>query len=557
MIMNFKKIVLLFSVIIVAIFLRFYQLSEIPSGLNIDEASMGYNAYSLSVTGKDRYGEAYPILFRSFGSFQAPIYTYLTVIPINFFDASVFSVRFVSAISGLIIVLVTFLFVFFGTAKGFQLAILSAFFVAIAPWAVLFTRVGTEAAPGLALFSAGVFLCTLSLKRSLFLIPGMIMLGLSTHAYYSERLTSLFFLAGFIYLFRKTILSLSYRKVLILSLLFFFITLLPHLMILNTGAITRRLNQVNYWNDQSFSQNSGSLKKYPFGKTIYVTREFMSQYFAYLSPKNLFVDPDPQEERSLPDLSVFYSWMFIPWVVGLYSLFRKRSQPLAKIILLIAFIGPLPAALTTDPFYTIRTLVFLWTSTIVIAFGFSELLARLSRNIFRYSLVVVILLISAFSIYSSYFVLLNKERGVFDYAYTKVLDKTKEFSDKKFIVDSSRQLGAGIRYAFYKKYDPTLLQQKLVIDNYYSNFEIEETYDLGNIEARAIEWKNDIYEDQVLVGDNLAISESQIKEHKLSQIFTISDRSGKVVLWGYLTHPKDKCLSEKEGHLNKKCAKWL
>lgn len=558
--MDVKKIVLLFLVIITATFLRFYQLDEIPSGLNIDESSMGYNAYSLSVTGKDRYGEAFPILFRSSGSFQAPIYTYLAVIPVKLFDASVFSVRFVSAISGIVIVLTTFLFVFLGVNRNFQQAALAAFFVAISPWSVLFTRVGTEAAPGLALFSIGALLCILSLKRSMFLIPGMAMLGLATHAYYSERLISIFFLAGFIFIFRKTILSLNYRKTLILGLLLFFIILIPHLMILNTGALTRRLNQVNYWNDQSFNQNSGYLKSYPFGKTVYVVREFSSQYFAYFSPKNLFFEPDPHGERSIPDLSTFYSWMFIPFIFGFITVLKRRSEPFIKILLLTVLIAPIAAALTTDPFHTIRVLVFLWAITLVITLGLSEIFNKLAKKLFKYSLGLILLFISLLSLYISYFVLLNKERGVFDYAYTKVLDKTEEFPDKKFIVDSSRQLGAGIRYAFYKKYNPHELQQKLganIANNYYSNFEIEESYDLGNIESKAIEWENDIYKDQILIGDNLAISEGQIKEHKLGQVFTISDRSGKVVLWGYLTHPKDKCLSEKEGHLNKKCDKWL
>ncbi len=105
---NWKIIIPFFVVVFIAVVLRFYQLDKIPPGLIIDEASEGYNAFSLLKTGKDRYGQSYPILFRSFGSFQAPLYTYLTIIPVYLFGNSIFSIHFISAISGLVLITVTF-----------------------------------------------------------------------------------------------------------------------------------------------------------------------------------------------------------------------------------------------------------------------------------------------------------------------------------------------------------------------------------------------------------------------------------------------------------------
>src|SRR3989337_4038272 len=106
---KWKHLVIFLAVVLVAVALRFYQLDRIPPGLIIDEASEGYNAFSILHTGKDRYGQIFPILFRSFGSFQAPLYTYLSVIPIYLFGNSIFSIHFVSAVSGVILVITTFI----------------------------------------------------------------------------------------------------------------------------------------------------------------------------------------------------------------------------------------------------------------------------------------------------------------------------------------------------------------------------------------------------------------------------------------------------------------
>src|SRR3990167_6878487 len=107
--MKVKQIAILATILFLSLFLRFYKLNTIPFGLNLDEASMGYNAYSLLETGKDRYGQAFPIIFRSFGSFQAPLYTYLTVPAVLLLGANIFAVHLVSALSGFIVVCATFL----------------------------------------------------------------------------------------------------------------------------------------------------------------------------------------------------------------------------------------------------------------------------------------------------------------------------------------------------------------------------------------------------------------------------------------------------------------
>lgn len=171
MISNWKYIIILSVIVLIAIVLRFYQLDKIPPGLIIDEASEGYNAFSILRTGRDRYGQSFPILFRSFGSFQAHLYTYLTVIPIYFFGNSIFSVRFVSAISGVILAIITFILLAdVDRRKRISLSAIAAFLVTISPWAVFFSRIATEASLGVTLFGLS-FLFFLSIIKKILAFP--------------------------------------------------------------------------------------------------------------------------------------------------------------------------------------------------------------------------------------------------------------------------------------------------------------------------------------------------------------------------------------------------
>lgn len=543
--MNIRQIGILLIILFLGLLVRLYQLDKVPFGLNIDEASMGYNAYSLLQTGKDRYGQVFPVIFRSFGSFQAPLYTYLTVPAVLLFGANIFAVHLVSAFSGFIVVCATFLIAYVGCKHNFKLAILVTIVAGFTPWSILFTRFGTEASLGLALFVLSISFFILSLSKIHFFIPASFFLGLATHAYYSERVISIIFFLGFVFLFFKKL--RRHKWWLVLGVIVFIATLLPHLVILGSEAFTRRLEQVNYLSEETFLKQGENLRYIPLGRGIYIAREFGSQYTAYFSPRNLFFDADPQPARSIPDLSVFYSWMVVPFFIGIYYFFKNRSLPLIKILIFVTLISPIPAALTRDPFYTLRTLVFLWSISFIIAFGIYNILIKIPIFYLRFGLTMAVLLFSTVSFYISYFILFKYERAEnFGYSYTKLLEfieHNNNFLGKKFVIDNSRDLGVGVRVAFLKKYDPVKLQKNLkpkVGNMYYGSLEFEEEYTLDNIEARPIFWKEDIYKEQILVGDSLAISDEQIKEHKLKFEFEIKNPSGEVSLKGYSTSPKEK-----------------
>ena len=57
--MNRKKLAVIASIAVITFigaWLRFAELDSVPPGFYIDEASFGYNAYSILKTGRDEYG---------------------------------------------------------------------------------------------------------------------------------------------------------------------------------------------------------------------------------------------------------------------------------------------------------------------------------------------------------------------------------------------------------------------------------------------------------------------------------------------------------------------
>src|SRR4030066_1322086 len=78
---------------VLAIFLitRIFKIAEIPPSVYWDEASIGYNAFSIATDLKDEWGEKLPLHFRAFGEFKLPVYIYSVVQIVTLFGLNAFS----------------------------------------------------------------------------------------------------------------------------------------------------------------------------------------------------------------------------------------------------------------------------------------------------------------------------------------------------------------------------------------------------------------------------------------------------------------------------------
>ena len=71
-----------------------------PPGFYIDESSIAYNAHTISRTGADEYGEAWPLYFRAFGDYKNPVYVYTLAALFRLAGPSIIVARLFSAMLG-------------------------------------------------------------------------------------------------------------------------------------------------------------------------------------------------------------------------------------------------------------------------------------------------------------------------------------------------------------------------------------------------------------------------------------------------------------------------
>jgi hypothetical protein len=202
-------------ILVLAVFLRFYQLGSIPSSLYWDEVAMLVDARLVQATGQDLHqNHWFQAIFPSYGDFKLPVYIWMSAIAIFFQGYQEVVVRLPSALAGVLTVLLSGAIAWQGTKKR-SVVLASMLVVATAPWSIIFSRSGFEAHFAQFLLGASVFLQQSGLKifnskqdlkfskiiYFLVLILLSIMVGTaSIYTYFSVRFVwPIVWIAGFVF----------------------------------------------------------------------------------------------------------------------------------------------------------------------------------------------------------------------------------------------------------------------------------------------------------------------------------------------------------------------
>ena len=404
-------------ILLLAAFLRFYQLTGNPPSLNWDEISHGYNAYSILKIGKDEWGFSFPTIFRAYGDYKLPVYIYLTSLSVGLLGLSDFAVRFPSALSGVLAVLFTYLLVK-KIFKKDSLAILSAFFLAISPWHIFLSRPAFEANLASFLVIAGVYFFLRGLEKKWFLPLSILFLGLSVHTYNSARIfiPLMMILLTFLYHDSLKIWWKKRKKELILSfaiLGLFFIPLLISFVspsgwarykwvsILDQGAINR-INMA-----RSLTRLPKPLPRLVYNKATYFTVNYVKNYFSNLSLRYLFLKGGSNYQYNIPGQGVIFPIQAPFILLGLYWLFKNWRLKESRLVLFWWLLAIVPAAATQENPHVLRTILVLPMPEIFAALGFVQIWSWLKgKNIIKWILSLaygLILLILFYKFWTGYF----------------------------------------------------------------------------------------------------------------------------------------------------------
>lgn len=314
-----------------ALFLRVWRLESVPDGVYSDEASVGYDAFSILKTDSDFHGSSWPLFFKSFGEWKSPVAIYSTVPSIALFGLDPFATRLPSAIFGTLTVLALFL-----VARELfneKIGLLAGAFAAVSPWALIYSRTNLESIAVLpALFLFGLWFFLKGLRDSRFWVASAGLFAISLYSYFSSRVFIPLFLISLLWIFRTEIVTM--KKQLITPFIIFLLISLPliSVVLFSPQILTARAQVVSILYTQGHSIS-----------------EFWGNYGQYFSSDFLFNKGDSNLRHSLPgygQLLWFMAPLILAGIASAIIFFRNKKS--GKVLFAWLLLFPVAAALTWE-----------------------------------------------------------------------------------------------------------------------------------------------------------------------------------------------------------------
>ena len=481
----------LFLILLIAAILRFYKLGSLLP-LFGDEVDMGYNAYSILKTGRDVTGHFLPIYLKTIIDTKSSLLAWLTTVPVFFFGLNDLSIRLIPALSGIMIVFLSFLLVR-RLSGNMVFALISAFLVAVTPWAIHFSRGAFEANLMLALILGGIYLFLISFKQKKWLYLSALVFGLSFYAYHSAKVLVPLVLFGLCFFFKQNLKKIS-QKNLMMALVIFLVVSLPMLYASFFSGGQQRFKEVSLFSskeiidqiivkrnaDENFHFLLPSRFFHNKGEAYF--QALISNYLTSFSPQFLFLNGDLNFRHSCGELGEFYL-LFLPFfLIGLFYFFEQR-QNYQQFLLYLMFISPFPAIVTKDGSqHAIRLLFLMPIVLMVTAFGVTQFYLWLKKNLKqkapRLIICFVLILLFLFNFASfahQYFWHYPKESWRYwAYGYKEImleLNKNQNSYQKVFLNNNYEP--SILWFLFWTKYPPQKFQQE------FNEFKNEESLVLG------------------------------------------------------------------------------
>ncbi|MGH7246133.1 MAG: ArnT family glycosyltransferase [Candidatus Levyibacteriota bacterium] len=475
---NKLSIFLIAGICLLGLFLRFYKISSIPPGLERDETSIGYNAYSILQTGKDEYGKTFPLYFQAFGEYKLPGYIYASVIPIKLFGLNAFSVRFISALSGSLTIFFLYLLLQHLTkSKNSFFPIIGTFLLAINPWHIHFSRGAFEVTLALFFLVVGTWLFFISEKKKVLLIFAILFIMLAAYTYNIARIFSPVLLLS-LFFFTKNQIKFS-KKLFISSFVWAIILFLPIILTLRAAGGASSASGAIIFSSADTKATLLEFKSYLvtgypiifskifFSIPILLIWQYIINIISYISIPFFFLTGSSHGNHGIGNVGEFYLFELPTILIGLFFIFKEKIA-WAKIYIPWAIGIILIAALTKDNPYATRSFFLIIPFIIFSAIGLEQIVKYFFalKNIGKIFLLLC-LLFAAFNImyyFTSYYfrfpTLYAKAWNQQDQALSNYIEKNQD-AYKEVIFDTKANFPY-TSFLFYSAYPPKKFQSEEV-----------------------------------------------------------------------------------------------
>lgn len=459
-----RDTVFLILMLILASFLRFWQLSSVPPSLSWDEVAIGYNAYSILKTGNDEYGVHLPLLFRSFDDYKLPGMIYTVAISEKIFGLNEFAVRLPSTLFGILTVLVGYLLL--KEILNKKAALFGSLMLAINPWLVNFSRQCFESNVSMFFVLLGVYLLIKVQKQRVLFIAAVISLAVSVYFYYATRLVVPFL--GLIFLITNFHFVKKNLRIFLQGCFLGFLILLPLLPQLFSNGGFSRINQVAINSDPFYlskegefakkilSSNNSLLAKIFFNRRLALAEAFLNNYFKNLSFDFVFAS-------GTGSMGLLYLWEMPFLILGLIYLIRLKGG-FKWLLLTWLLTYPIASSLTKDQPNALRTLIGAPILSMTSFFGLYSCWQVIKKFRQKYiilalfTLLLVVSLIRFIALYFNYST--NIKALAFGDGYKQLAQYIKKYGDSyDEIWISGTYWRPYIHLLFHLQYDPLTYQK--------------------------------------------------------------------------------------------------
>src|SRR3990167_3575752 len=521
----------LFFIFLVALSLRFFNLQD-SRCLNWDETTFAYNAYSILQTGKDEYGQIFPLQFKSIGDYKAPMYIYLMVPVIKILGLNEFAIRLVPSLFGSLSPIIFYLIVY-EIFKDKRTAFFSSLFLAASPWHLQFTRAGADVAVSSFFVLVGILGFLVGLKKNWGFFLSAFGFVAATYSYFGDRFFGPLILLFLLILFQKKV-SLKIRP-LMKAFLFGLLILLPLIPMLFSAGHQEKIIKTTIFGYSRPAEYETALKSQEPDQIFYYlfhtgffenTWGAVSHYLNHFSPTFLFWDGPIKDPRQFVfQMGMLYLTDLPLIILGVYQLAKKPKQQ-KWLVLGWLFLSPIPAAITRDEVHACRALNMVFPLMILAGLGAERIWNKLPRL-----LLILVFGGSVLFYLLSYYVFTPnrtfKGPAGWQCGYKEVVAKVSKRAHayKEVVVDTSYQ-GPYVYFLFYQKYNPALYQPQARLIQESENV-LGEGAGFDNYTFRPIYWPVDrCFTGKLFVGPPERLPIKDIEESEAKIIDRVYFRNG-------------------------------
>ena len=497
---------LLFAIIVLGGILRFYDLDKNPPALDVDFAAYGYDAYSILKTGADQYGQPFPLVFRSLDSYPLALAVYSLLPSIALFGLTEFAVRLPAVIFGVLLLPVTYWFIFLLTHQR-KLALLATLFLILSPWHIQYSREVSNHVfvPLLTTTSLALFL--LSLRRPPLLLPAVFLNILPIYAYHGAIISPLIF-SVFAFLYRKKI---KMTKWISLSLITAVLAFIPLVFLIFQGNATVRYNATTIFNPEvTLSDHiqwaDDDLHSQPFtslihNRRIVYVKAWLQNYLVHWKFDYLFFDGISNRNFRIPDVGLLYLWDLPFLLLGLVLLLKTWKQTRSKFLLGWFLIAPIPSSLALGAPASLRLILWMPLLQIIVAMGTLRFWAwspsqRFCR-LFQRIVVIFFFLNFIYVIHQLFVHTPVHSAEIWNYSQKIAVQKLRSIEDRyDRIIFTRRYKQPYIYYLFYNQIDPTWYQANWKPGEIFRGVRVFDKFEFRNIR-----WEEDkLLKNTLLIG---------------------------------------------------------